>query len=402
MQGKQSGLACAILSLAGLGLCAYLVMVHIALLRGELFGGGACSSVGTMFNCHAVTASPLGSLFGIPLATWGLIGYLATFSLGVIAWEFAEWTSKALIGLVSISLLFVVIDAGLLAAMLMRIHYLCPVCLLSYVVNLSLLLVSQRALGQSGGGFIRELPATLGAFLPRREAAVAWIFWGIVVTGGLGAVAVSVVARYAVQGSQGNLRQQMTQFVTQQKRVSVDVSGDPSMGTPSQTFQIVEFSDFLCPSCQRASKFNPILLASHQHEALFVFKSFPLDQTCNSTVTRTVHPSACRIAAATECAQEQGKFWALHDLIFEEGPQYKAVNLERDAQRAGLNLDQFRGCLESGRGLEAVKRDVAEGARIGVNSTPTYVINGLPVTGSLTPAVFEEILRALRHQTQEH
>ena len=402
MREKQSGLVCAVLSLMGLGLCAYLLVVHIALLRGEFFGGNACSSVGTMFNCHAVTASPLGSLLGMPLATWGCIGYLATLSLGLIAWQFSDWTSKALIGLVSCSLLFVVIDAALLTVMVAQIHYLCPACLLSYAVNLGLLLVSRLALAQSWREIAQQVASTARAFLPRREVPVAWVLWGIVVTGAAGAVAVSAATRYAVQGSQGNLRQQMTQFVTQQKRVSVDVSGDPAMGTPSQAFQIVEFSDFLCPSCQRASKFNPILLAGHRQDALFVFKSFPLDQECNTTVTRTVHPSACRIAAAAECAQEQGKFWALHDRIFEEGAQYKVANLERDAQRAGLHLEQFRGCLASGRGLEAVKRDIAEGARIGVTSTPTYIINGLSVTGALTPAVFEELLRALRHQSQEH
>jgi len=169
---------------------------------------------------------------------------------------------------------------------------------------------------------------------------------------------------------------------------------------PGGKFLIVEFSDLLCPSCQKASRFNPILLASHRHDALFVFKHFPLDMECNAAVKRTVHPSACRIAAATECAHEQGKFWELHDRIFQQGSQYKVADLEADAARAGLNVPAFHACIQSGRGLEAVKRDIAEGTRLGVTSTPTYVINGLLIPGIMTPAMFEEFLRALRDAGQ--
>jgi len=140
------------------------------------------------------------------------------------------------------------------------------------------------------------------------------------------------------------------------------------------------------------------MLAGHRSRASFTFKHYPLDQACNDKVQRTVHPNACQIAAATECAHEQGKFWALHDRLFGKlaGMFYNLAELEGDAEAAGVNVPVFRECLQAGRGMEAVKRDIEEAARLKVHSTPTYVVNGTMMTGVLTPAAFQELVAVLR------
>ena len=396
MRSSRGAVVAVLLSLIGIGLCAYLTYVHIALLRGELVGGAACGAAGSIFNCHAVTASALGRLFGIPLSLWGLVGYLATLSLAFIAWQFSDWADRALTALVALSLLFVLVDARLLVGMLVEIRYVCPLCLLTYAVNLLLLALSAWALARPWPQIFRQVPAALIELLPRPRVPVVWILWGVVATGAAGIVSVHAATTFISQGPPGTLRKQMEAYVSQQHRVSVDTSGNPTIGAAQPAVRIVEFSDFFCPSCQRASQFNPIIVASHRKEASFTFKHFPLDMACNDTVRRTMHPNACRIAAAAACAHEQGKFWPFHDRVFEKGPAYNVADLERDASRAGLELPAFRSCLESGRGLERVKRDIAEAGRLGVNSTPTYFINGIQIVGALTPVMFDELLRAVR------
>ncbi len=396
MRATRGARLCLALSLFGIGLCAYMTFVHIALLRGELVGGAACGAAGSIFNCHAVTASSLGSLFGLPLSLWGLLGYLATLSLAFIAWQFSEWSSKALTALVALSLLFVLVDVRLLVGMLLEIRYVCPLCLLTYAVNLLLLGLSTWAGARPWRQLFREIPTALLELLPRPRVPVVWILWGVVATGAAGVFAVQASTTFVSQGPPGTLRKQMEAYVSQQHRVSVDTSGDPTMGAVQPVVRIVEFSDFLCPSCRRASQFNPIIVASHRKEASFTFKHFPLDMACNDTVRRTMHPNACRIAAAAACAHEQGKFWPFHDRVFGKGPEYKVADLESDASRAGLELAAFRSCLDSGRGLELVKRDIAEGGRLGVNSTPTYFVNGVQIVGALTPVMFDELLRVVR------
>ncbi|MBI3312598.1 MAG: thioredoxin domain-containing protein, partial [Candidatus Omnitrophica bacterium] len=379
-----------------LGLCAYLEFLHLALMRGELLGGAACGAAGTIFNCHAVTASPFGEIFGLPLALWGLIGYLVALSLSLIAWQFPEHASTALASLVFLTIGFVMADVALLIVMVTKVHYLCPLCLVTYGVNLSLLGVAAFATAQPWHRVIAQAPAVAGEWIPRRGREAAWMLWTVMLTGAAGVVALNLATTFMLEGAPGTMRKQMAQFVSQQRRVQVETGHSPTKGSAAPTVQLVEFSDFLCPSCQRASKLNPILLAAHHQDVALVFKFFPLDTECNTAITRQIHPTACQLAAAAACAHEQGKFWALHDRIFERMPNYKITDVERDAAKIGLDLPAFQGCLQSGRGLEAVKRDIADASRIGITSTPTYIINGVPMTGVMTPAIFKEFLDALR------
>ena len=327
---------------------------------------------------------------------WGIIGYLGTAALSLIAWQFPRWTSRALTVLWAAALLFVGIDLLLLIEMVTQIGYLCALCFISYGVNLLLLLFSQRALGRPVGETLAEIPRALAAFLPRRSALV-WIFWGIVVTGGLGTLAVSGSIRFMMEQIARNMRREMVAAISHQPRVAVETRQDPARGPASAEIQVVVFSDFFCPTCRRASAFDAILEARYHGKISFTFKNFPLDRSCNAGILRTVHPTACRMAMAAECAHEQGKFWQFHDLLFGKGASGPIGSPETIAARAGLNLEEFQSCMASGRPSEAVLRDTEEGTRLKVVGTPTYFINGVPVQGVLTPSLFDEFIKVLRH-----
>lgn len=383
-----------ILSLIGLGACSYLIYIHLGLMRGELLGGAACGS--GLFNCHAVTGGTFGTVLGMPLAMWGLIGYVIAFALSILAKQSEALMQPALTLLMGLALLFVSIDLVLLGQMVFVIRALCPLCLLTYGVNIALLLLTWQALGLPFSKIMSRLPESLQVLFPSQRQPAAWAFWGIVALGTLGSFGLNAATLFANQGSAGDSREHLRRYVSQQKRLSVDVSGDPTMGPQDAIFQLIEFSDFLCPVCQRASKMNPIILASHRRDARFIFKHFPLDTACNNRVSRMVHPGACQVAAASECAHLQGMFWPFHDRIFEEGHDYKIANLEVDAVKLGLNREQFKVCMSSGEGMEAVKRDIAEAAKIRVTSTPTFLINGVRITGVIKPAMFEDLVAIMR------
>ncbi len=397
MRPSRAGQICLFLSFIGLGIAGYLEFLHIALLRGELIGGVACGASGSAFNCHAVTASRFGSFLGIPLALWGVLGYLAAATLAFIASEFPNAAVSAMTGLSLLSLLFVVVDLALLAAMAFVIRYFCPLCLATYGINVLLFLIATWGTARPLGEIIGSTGKTLGEWVPRIGAALPSLLWGVVLVGLLGIVALNTATLYVARGSSAGFRKQMSDFVGEKKRVTVDTQGDPTHGPANPTLRIVEFSDFLCPSCQRASQFNPIMLAGHR-DASFTFKNFPLDQACNAGINRTVHPSACQVAAAGECANEQGKFWPMHDIFFKAGPEYKVADLDSDAQKVGLDMSAFKACMDSGRGLEAVKRDTAEGNRINVTRTPTYIVDGVVVEGLLNPVMADELFAILERE----
>ncbi|MBI4342086.1 MAG: thioredoxin domain-containing protein [Candidatus Omnitrophica bacterium] len=386
---------CMLLSLIGLGLSGYLAYLHLGLLRGELLGGAACSGSGA-FNCHAVTGGNWGQLFGMPLALWGAIGYVTVLALALFARQSDETAEAATTLLVVLSTGFVLADAGLFLLMAFVIRFYCLFCLLTYAVNIVLLIVSLRAFGAPWARAFAQAPAALQALAPSRPHSDAGLFWGLVAAGIAGAVSVHAATTFVSQGSAGAMRKQVREFALRQNRVTVDVAGDPRLGSPAAPIQLIEFSDFYCPACQRASKFNTIMLAGRRRDATFVFKHFPLDTACNDKVTRLVHAGACKVAAASECAHEQGQFWPFHDMVFGQGATYNLNNLEGDVTRLGIDLTRFRACLDSGRGMEAVKRDIAEAGKIQVTSTPTYIVNGIPMAGGLSPAVFEEIVAVLQ------
>ena len=388
------GLAwCALLGVIGLGLSGYLAYLHFGLMRGELLGGPACST--GAFNCHAVTGGPWGSVFGMPLSLWGILGYLVIAALALFGESSFEAAGASLILILALSLVFVAADLILLYIMASVIRFFCLFCLLTYAVNLGLLIVSARAAGLASLG---RLGSAFRALVPSSQHPAAGLFWGMALVGIVGVLGVHAATLFVSQGPMGSVRKQMREYALKQPRVSVDTTGDPIVGSPSAPLLIIEFSDFLCPACQRASKLNPVIFANHRMDAAFVFKHYPLDNACNEKVPRAVHPGSCRIAAAAECAHLQGKFWPFHDLVFGEAPSYKVANIDGDIRRLGLDVPRFQACMASGQGMDAVKRDIAEGAKFGLSSTPTYVINGLPVAGGVSPSVFEEFAAVLRER----
>ncbi|OGX38927.1 MAG: hypothetical protein A3C53_02340 [Omnitrophica WOR_2 bacterium RIFCSPHIGHO2_02_FULL_68_15] len=386
---------CAVLSLIGIGLAGYLTYLHFGLLRGELLGGAACSGTGA-FNCHAVTGGAWGSLLGVPLSLWGILGYVAILALALWGQHSAESATQAA-GLVTVvASLFVAADVFLFGVMAFVIRRYCLFCLLTYAVNLLVLFSAWRALAAPWSAAVPQAARALAALLPSGRRPVSWLFWGMMVTGLVGAAGVHAAATFMSRGTLGSIRGQIRDYIIKQPRLSVNTEGDPTLGPAEAPIQLVEFSDFFCPACQRASKINVIILSNHRSDVSFRFKHYPLDAACNDKIPRSVHPGACQVAAASECAHLQGRFWEFHDLVFEKVGAYPLGGVERDAEQLGLDMARFRACLESGEGMEAVKRDIAEAGKIGVPSTPTYVVNGVPMTGALNPAMFEEMAAVLR------
>ena len=386
---------CAVLSLIGIGLAGYLTYLHFGLLRGELLGGAACSGTGA-FNCHAVTGGAWGSLLGVPLSLWGILGYVAILALALWGQHSAESATQAA-GLVTVvASLFVAADVFLFGVMAFVIRRYCLFCLLTYAVNLLVLFSAWRALAAPWSAAVPQAARALAALLPSGRRPVSWLFWGMMVTGLVGAAGVHAAATFMSRGTLGSIRGQIRDYIIKQPRFSVNTEGDPTLGPADAPIQLVEFSDFFCPACQRASKINVIILSNHRSDVSFRFKHYPLDSACNDKIPRSVHPGACQVAAASECAHLQGRFWEFHDLVFEKVGAYPLGGVERDAEQLGLDMARFRACLESGEGMEAFKRDVAEAVEIGVPSAPTYVVNGVPMTGALNPAMFEEMAAVLR------
>ncbi|OGD92965.1 hypothetical protein A2697_05470 [Candidatus Curtissbacteria bacterium RIFCSPHIGHO2_01_FULL_41_44] len=158
-----------------------------------------------------------------------------------------------------------------------------------------------------------------------------------------------------------------------------------AIGNPETAIKIVEFADFQCPACGQAHPIIKKVLESNKDRAYFVFRHFPLPS----------HKNSKSAAQAAEAAGEQDKFWEMHDLIFENQKEWsesgKAQEIfESYAQKLGLDLGKFKEDFDKVK--NPIEQDYADGNRVGVDSTPTFFINGQKYPGVVSFEQFQKLI----------
>jgi protein-disulfide isomerase len=148
---------------------------------------------------------------------------------------------------------------------------------------------------------------------------------------------------------------------------------DHSEGPADAPLTLVEYGDYQCPYCGAAYPVVKRLQKALGKELRFVFRNFPLTGA---------HPYAQIAAEAAEAAALQGKFWEMHDLLFEQQTSLKPEIIPAWANRIGLNVEQLGNDIKEGVVEKRIKEDRQSGIRSGVNGTPTFFINGIRYDGS--------------------
>jgi protein-disulfide isomerase len=167
-------------------------------------------------------------------------------------------------------------------------------------------------------------------------------------------------------------------------RRAVDIeSSDPALGRASAPVTLIEFSDFQCPFCQRVAPTLKKLRDTYGDKVRIVWKDFPLTQ---------IHPQAFKAGEAAHCAGDQGKYWEYHDRLFANQQQLQPEELKKHATDLGLDAAAFNACLDSSKYGERVRDGVAQGTRLGVNSTPTIYINGRMLSGAQPYETFVSVI----------
>ena len=160
---------------------------------------------------------------------------------------------------------------------------------------------------------------------------------------------------------------------------------DHAKGPESAPVTLVEYGDFECPYCGQA---YPIVQAIQKRlggQLRFVFRNFPLSQA---------HPHAQHAAEAAEAAGAQGRFWQMHDLLYENQRRLDDASLAGYAEAIGLDPQRVLQALEEGTYEPKVRDDFMSGVRSGVNGTPAFFINGVRWDGPWNdPEIFLQTLQ---------
>ncbi|MGB5747564.1 MAG: vitamin K epoxide reductase family protein [Desulfobacterales bacterium] len=385
-------------ALAGLGVCLYLYSFHIALLMGEIKSGLLCGTDSGL-GCNLVSASPYSSLLGLPLALWGAIFYGTLALLGVGSLIFRRDCGQAFLRWAFfLAVLGLAFDLYLAHIMIFRIRAVCWLCIATYIINFAIIIGLVKQVWRAS-----EPRIPLLSIFPGTGDGRAIDFYYRNVIKGLLIGAIVLTAVIAIAGSQflarsltGNDRERLvkvTENLLQQTPLSIKVENRPFMGSEDANLTVVEFSDFRCPYCAKASQYIKLAGSGNHDRARIVFRHYPLDKSCNRRLSSDLHPGACMLAEGAACANEQNKFWAYHDIAFETKGQVSRSVVQNIAAKIKLDLNNFNSCLDSGRGLQVVSQDIEAAIDAGVKGTPTLFINGRRLGGVPKPWVLNEILQ---------
>jgi protein-disulfide isomerase len=170
----------------------------------------------------------------------------------------------------------------------------------------------------------------------------------------------------------------------------VEVGQAPVRGNEDAAVTIVEWSDFQCPFCNRAMPTLAKIEEEYGDDVRIVFKHLPL----------SIHPQAPAAHAAAEAAHRQGKFWEMHDRIFENQRDLKPSTFERYAEEIGLDVDRFRKDVASADVKKRIDDDMRQGSKLGVSGTPAFFINGRFISGAQPFVNFKRVIdEVLEKQT---
>lgn len=149
-------------------------------------------------------------------------------------------------------------------------------------------------------------------------------------------------------------------------------SNDHIQGNANAELVIVEYGDYQCPYCGAAYPVLKELMKEFGNQVQFVFRNFPLSE---------MHQYARPAALAAEAANVQGKFWEMHDAIYENQQQLNENLLTEIAEKLSLNMPQFKEDMQSSKLAEKVDSDFESGVISGVNGTPSFFVNGKKFNG---------------------
>jgi protein-disulfide isomerase len=153
--------------------------------------------------------------------------------------------------------------------------------------------------------------------------------------------------------------------------ISLAVALEPTdhcRGSEHARVTIIEYADFECPSCKMAAPTPRLLLERFPNKIRFVYRHFPMQDA---------HPHALLAAEASEAAAAQGKFWPMHDLLFQNQAHLKEKDLFRYAAELGLDLVRYKAEMDDHIYLQKVREHVEGGRRSHIRATPTFFVNGV-------------------------
>lgn len=379
-------LACALVGLAAASAAAY---VHYHILTDPTYT--SFCDVSSTVNCTEAYTSRFGTFHGVPVALFGAIwfGLAALVALAGVAGrpEAAEGVPGYLFAGSTLALA-VVLYLGY--ASFAILHVVCVLCLTTYAAVIGLFLLTGAATSIPMMSLPRRVVTDLKKLATTPLALGLALLWLIGSASALAFFpretppAATAIIDPAAGGGQGQT--EIERFMSQAPRVPLVISSGGAK------ILLVKFHDFECPACKQAYiAYKPIIA---KYEAIpgairVVEKDYPLNPTCNNTLTQMLHPWACDGAVAVRLARDHGRGDQMEDYLFTHQDDVTPQNVRQLARDIG-GVTDFDAKYDTA--MEGVKADIALASQLHVSQTPTFFLNGVKIDGMWQPSIFEQAL----------
>ncbi|HPB49836.1 MAG TPA: thioredoxin domain-containing protein [Myxococcota bacterium] len=377
--------------MVGIGIALDLVNIYVASRTDPDFQSFCAVSDG--INCTSVALSDYSTVLNTPVAVWAVAGYLfAAFLAGMTALR--RKVDFGLGFLFIFGCIFTVVSIWLIVLMAFVIHSLCILCLAIDIINLTFLGMSIFAVRTADKRIGRAISDDFISLIrhPLRFLVLCIAGFGV-----LGAAAFvgprlmpkdstsmphadSRLAGQQCSGEDGHMVAEV------QRGVSPD--GHPWVGSANPSIEIHEFTDYECPFCRKAHMMVRQMVSTTPGVRVY-HRHYPLDNACNPSIAEPFHARACELSRAAVCAQEQGRFWEMNDLLFQQSDEIRKDETPVSELAARLELDpeKFACCMTDETRFAVMKADIDEGIRLGLKGTPAFIINGNVYYGKIPPEV---------------
>jgi len=352
------------LGLLSSGFLGLMVSLYLGVQHKGVSGKSICS-VSQTFDCDKVNTSEFAELFDVPIAFLGSSFYAGVIVLAILCFRGGVYKHAAHIigvgGWVSIAY------SAFLAYASVQIGAWCLFCISLYGLNG---LVLYFALGG-----VRETEDALfaGAFSGGRSLNVFAGSAAIMLVGTMAWYSGGTTADTIPEGD--TVEDLAALFHGAEGPVTLDGT-EPTYGSDTAKYQVVEFADYECPFCGRL--FPDIHnLPKVDPDIQIVFKHYPLSGMCNEALSPDRHKFACGAARAADCANRQGLFWEYSAQMFKNQKDLDREGLMIMAKLVGVDQDALGRCMDDELTKEKVKTDIAHGEMAGVHSTPSLFLKGL-------------------------
>lgn len=355
-----------ILNIVALGACIYLIKHFFeAYFPDSLAESSGLCQISSFFNCDAATYSPIAHINGIPLAVFGLIFSIVQL-LGLVFPGFqTEQSNKTL------SLINAIGCVALFCYSIIFLKSLCPFCTLYYVMSWLTWAIFHFKSSLSYGLNVK---------------IISWQF-----------ILLLTSAWFA--RSQYFDKYQEQSIVSQkiiQEFISMPSVGDPEKNSgfylqlSSKSFnqsplRLSIFSDFECPFCKKLSEQLQKIKKRYPDTLSIQYFFYPLDQSCNTNVKHAMHEFACQAAELAACDAQ--KFPEIHDVIFDQQEEMSVASLNNLQKKF-----QLQNCFENSKIKEIIQQHIQQGESFDLKSTPTIILNGKKIEGSIPTIHFFALL----------